>query len=126
MCPDDWMNSAGIDLWDSRARARIERCQLDLTIELLGAGLNVVVEWGVWAREERDALRDAARAVGGPVELRHLSAPVDELWGRLVARHDEGRWLSRPISRGELEEWADAYEPPTDEELALYDPPAPP
>jgi predicted kinase len=124
MCPDDWMMSCGIDLWNDDVRNRIEQFQLDLALELLCAGGNVVIEWGVWAREERDALRDAAREIGAAVELRYVSAPVDELWRRIVERDLEGRWSSRSIARSELEEWSETYEPPTDEELATYDRPA--
>lgn len=124
MCPDDWMRSSGIDLWDAGVRSRTEQFQLDLALDMLRAGDNVIIEWGVWAREERDALRDAARAVGAAVELRHVSAPVEELWRRIVARDLEGRWGSRAISRRELEEWSAAYEAPTEEELGTYDPPA--
>src|SRR5215813_11308154 len=51
------MMAAGIDLWDDASRARIEAFQLDLSLDLLRAGQNVVIEWGVWARKERDALR---------------------------------------------------------------------
>jgi predicted kinase len=123
LCPDDWLMSSGIDLWNDGVRGRIEQFQLDLALDLLSAGGNVVIEWGVWAREERDALRDAARAIGAAVELRYVSAPVDELWRRIVARDLEGRWGSRSITRSELEEWSEIYEPPTDEELATYDTP---
>jgi predicted kinase len=123
MCPDDWMMAAGIDLWDGHARARIEQLQLELALDLLGRGRNVVIEWGVWTRAERDALRDAARAAGASVELRHLTAPIDVLWRRIVERDREGKWSSRPITRAELEEWCVVYEPPSQEELATYDPP---
>lgn len=121
LCPDDWMMSSGIDLWNDGVRARIERFQLELALDLLRAGGNVVIEWGVWTREEREALRDAARAIGAAVELRYVSAPIDELWERIVGRDLEGRWGSRSITRSELEEWSKIYEPPTDEELATYD-----
>lgn len=84
MCPDDWMMASGIDLWDEEARARIEQLQLELALKLLHGGQNVVIEWGVWAREERDALREAARAVGALVELHYVTAPIDELWRRTV------------------------------------------
>lgn len=124
MCPDDWMMASGIDLWNHGVRSRIERVQLDLALDLLRAGDNVVIEWGVWSREERDALRDAARSVGAAVELRYLTGPIDELWRRIVERDLEGRWGSRPITRSELDEWSDVYEIPTVEELATYDPPA--
>ena len=124
MCPDDWMMASRIDLWDAEARARIEQLQLELARKLLRGGQNVVIEWGVWAREERDALREAARSVGSAVELRYVTAPVEELWRRIVERDLEGRWGARPITRAELEEWCRAYEPPSEEELASYDPPA--
>ncbi len=120
MCPDDWMMSAGIDLWDAAVRGQIEQFQFVLTLDLLRSGQDVIIEWGVWSREERDALRDAAQAVGAEVELRYVSAPVDELWRRIVDRDLEGRWGSRSITRQELEEWGRAYEVPTAEELATY------
>ena len=123
MCPDDWMMSSGIDLWDADSRSRIEQFQLELTLALLRAGRDVIIEWGVWAREERDALRDAARSVGAAVELRYVTAPVDELWRRIVDRDLEGRWASRPITRTELADWYRSYEAPSEEELSTYDPP---
>ena len=129
MCPDEWMTASGIDPWDSSARSRIEAFQLELTLELLRRGKNVVIEWGVWARDERDTLRHAARSIGAAVELRYVTADIDELWRRIVARGLKGSGDSRrirqdgarPIQRHELEEWSRIYEPPTDEEFAHYD-----
>lgn len=121
ICPDDWMMASGIDLWDESARALIETLQLTLALDLLRDGNNVVTEWGVWAREERNALRDAAKSIGAPVELRYLSADTDELWRRIVERDLEGRWGSRPIRRDELDEWIRIHQPPNDAELATYD-----
>lgn len=121
MCPDDWMMASGVDLWDAEVRSRIEQFQLDLTLVLLGRGQTVIIEWGVWTRGERDALRDSARAMGAAVELRYVTAPIDELWDRIVARDLEGRWGSRSITRAELDGWWDLYEPPTEAELATYD-----
>ncbi len=123
MCPDDWMMASRIDLWDGDVRAKIEAFQLTLTLDLLRAGDNVVVEWGTWARVERDALRDAARSIGAAVELHYLSADADELWRRLVERDREGRLGSRSIRREDLDEWVRIFQPPTDEELATYDRP---
>jgi predicted kinase len=123
MSPDDWMMASGIDLWDASMRDRIERFQLTLALDLLRAGQSVVIEWGVWTRGERDVLRDTARAIGAPVELRPVTAPVEELWRRIVARDREGMWSGRSIRREELEEWVAAYEAPTPDELATYDPP---
>jgi predicted kinase len=87
----------------------------------LRAGSNVVIEWGLWAREERDAVRDAARSIGALVELRYVSAHPDELWRRVTERDLEGRWVSRSIRRDDLNRWVKIYQPPTDDELATYD-----
>lgn len=123
MCPDDWMMASGIDLWDDDARAAIEAFQFTLSMSLLGAGTNVVIEWGVWSRRERDVLHDAARRLGAPVELRALSADPDELFRRIEQRDLEGRWGARSITRAELDAWSEIYEVPTPEELATYDTP---
>ena len=121
MCPDDWMMASGIDLWDESARPQIEAFQLTLALDVLRDGKNVVIEWGVWTRAERDALRDAARSIGAPVELRYVFAGTDELWRRIVERDLEGRWGSRSIQRHELDEWVRIYQPPTSDEFATYD-----
>lgn len=68
------MMASGVDLWDAEVRSRIEQFQLDLTLVLLGRGQTVIIEWGVWTREERDTLRDSARAAGAAVELRYVTA----------------------------------------------------
>jgi predicted kinase len=121
MCPDDWMMASGIDLWDVSVRAQIEAFQLTLSLDLLRTGQNVVIEWGVWSRAERDGLREAARSIEAPVELRYVYADADELWRRIVERDLEGRWGSRSIQRHDLDEWTRIYQPPTDDELATYD-----
>jgi predicted kinase len=83
-------------------------------------GTSVVLEWGFWARSERDEKREAARALGAAVELRFLDAPYDELVERVGARHAAG---GIAITERHMERYRDLFQPPTDEELALYDPP---
>ncbi len=122
MCPDDWMMESGIDLWDEDARSRIEACQLDLSLDLLRRKTNVIIEWGVWSRAERDVLRDAAKSVGATVELRYTTAPLAELWTRIVDRDLEGQWGSRSIERHELEKWEKVFERPSEDEFRTYDP----
>jgi predicted kinase len=118
--PDDWLAALGADLRDAAARDRVERLQWALTERLLVTGSTVVVEWGPWSRAERDVLRTRARALGAVVELRALSAPVDELWERVRRRGTPG------TTEEELREWAADYEEPGPDELARHDPPAGP
>jgi len=119
MSPDDWMTALGINLHDESARARIEALQWSLSKRLLQIGSVVVIEWGTWGRSERDALRTGARELGAAVELRYVSAPPDVLIRRIRARARE----RPPIPEVDLERWLACFEVPTEDEVALYDPP---
>jgi len=123
LCPDEWLEALGIDLFDLDARARVERLQWDLAQRLLATGQAVVIEWGTWSRAERDAVRDVARRLGAAVELRYFDAPVDVLWPRVRDRGREQAVGSRPLTRADLEGYAEHFEAPDAEELATYDPP---
>jgi len=115
---DEWMETIGINLWDSDARQRIENLQWKIAQEFLSAGRSVVVEWGTWARSERDVLRTTARALGAAVELHFLDAPVEVLFDRVRRRDME----TPPITFEQIEQWARGFEKPSPEEMALFDP----
>ncbi|MBL8591658.1 MAG: ATP-binding protein, partial [Devosia sp.] len=117
--PDDWMDAIGINLWDEAKRAGIEQLQWQQAQSLLALGGTAIIEWGTWARAERDTLREGARALGAAVELVHMDAPIDVLLDRVTRRGRE----SPPIDRAMLEDASRAFERPTAEELALYDSP---
>ena len=117
--PDDWMDAIGINLWDEAKRAGIEQLQWQQAQSLLALGGTAIIEWGTWARAERDTLREGARALGAAVEFVHMDAPIDVLLDRVTRRGRE----SPPIDRAMLEDASRAFERPTAEELALYDSP---
>jgi predicted kinase len=114
---DEWMTSLSINLYEEQIRDRIEALQWKVGKELLVLGLTVIVEWGTWARAERDELRIEAHGLGALVDLYYLSAPPDVLFDRIQQRDTE----SPPITRDALENWAKLFQAPSSEELALYD-----
>lgn len=116
-CPDEWMVALGLSVWDSGMRDRIEALQWAVATDLLRVGATVIIEWGTWARSERDHLRREAKALGSSVELCFLNVPLDELWRRIRARGME----DPPIGRSDLEQWFGIFQAPAEEELRLYD-----
>jgi predicted kinase len=116
---DDWMQALSIDLYDHSMRGRVEQLQWKIGRELLAAGLTIIIEWGTWARSERDALRLGARALNAAVELHYLTAPTEVLLERIRRRNME----EPPIREDDLLRWIPTFEVPTPEEVALFDPP---
>ncbi|HEY0816065.1 MAG TPA: AAA family ATPase, partial [Pseudonocardia sp.] len=98
----------------------------NLAQDIVRLGLSVVLDFGLWAKHERDELRAAARHLGVGVELHYTEAPVHELWRRIEVRNAAPPWNSKPILRSHLEEWVHVFQPPDAAELALFDlPPNP-
>ena len=116
---DEWKLALGIDPFDDDARVRLETQLLALTQRLLTLGTSVILEWGFWARSERDALREMARSLGATVELHFLDVPYDELVRRVVERTANG---GIQITASHMERYRLMFQPPTDEELSLFDP----
>ena len=83
----------------------------------------MILEWGHWARVERDEKRLGARALGVGVELHYLDAPLEELIERAQRRNASGEWSASPMTRAHFEQWATIFQPPDDEELRLFDEP---
>jgi len=118
--PDEWELALGVDPFDAAFQDRLEAEFWRLTERLIALGTSVVLDWGFWARSERDEKRDLGRSLGAAVELRFLDVPYDELLARVVDRHAEG---GLAITERHMDEYRRLFEPPTDDELASYDPP---
>lgn len=123
---DEWLWALGTSPWDGPAGERVERRLWELARDVLLLDQSVVVDFGLWARAERDEMRNAARALDVGVELRFLDLPIEELWRRVDARNASPPWCEAPIGRTDLDEWAAVFEAPDAEELALFDPPPAP
>jgi predicted kinase len=67
---DAWQRALGSSPWDRDVGERIEGELWCLAQELLSLGLSVVLDFGLWARAERDELRAVARSLGVGIEGR--------------------------------------------------------
>jgi predicted kinase len=120
---DEWLWALGSTPWDEPTRERIEHELWRFAQEVLRLGVSVVLDFGLWARIERDEMRSAARGLGVGVELHYLDVPTDDLWRRIEARNSEPPWDNHPIRRADLEGWIRVFQAPNAAELALFDPP---
>ena len=116
-CPDEWMVALGISVHDEALRTRLEGLQWAFAKRLLVLKQSVIIEWGTWARSERETLRQEARTAGAAVELHYLTAPIETLFDRIQRRGME----DPPIPLSDLRHWADLFQAPSFDEMALFD-----
>ena len=106
----------------------IEGQLITVALRALELGVNVVVDFGLWSRDERSALRHAATALGAEVKVRYLALTTDEQRRRLDRRQAEEPHTTWHMSDEELTTWASMIDVPTPGELdgsePLDDPPA--
>jgi len=103
---------------ESDLRKRIKDVQWDIAVRAATLGVDSVLDWGLWARVERDDYRARAAAAGIPFELRYLAATRDELLRRIALRNANLPPETFRIEEGQLDAWGSHFEPPTAAELA--------
>jgi len=118
LCPDEWLEAMGVSLLDYETRFRLEPHLLKHAEELLRAGVSVSVEFGSWARSEREVIRQVAVRSGAAVELHFLDAPMEELVKRVRQR---GGPHAAGLIDDVLMKFSAKFETPTPEEAALYE-----
>ncbi|MFK7600681.1 AAA family ATPase [Deinococcus sp. SM5_A1] len=124
LTPDEWMTPLfGAGEFDDKRWILESRLLWGVAARALTLGMNVILDYGCWAREERDLFRSRAAELGVCFELHVLDVPLDELWRRLEVRNLNLPPDTFPISRAELEEWAEWFQVPAPEELAATEVP---
>src|SRR6516225_7036882 len=115
--PDDWIETLGIDPYDQPKRADIEKLQWQLAQRALALGVDVVIDFGVWQRKEREEFRARAAALGARTELHFLDVAREELLARLATRETSPPPGSFRVSAAQLDLYTTWFERPTADEL---------
>ncbi len=98
MDKDGWATQLGADVWDEQFRVRLEHQLWVLSRDLLAQGQSVNLEWGHWARVERDEKRLGASSPGGGSQLHYLKVPLEALIERAECRNVSGEWTASPMT----------------------------
>lgn len=102
-----------------------KRCKAllyDLSDILLHAGTSVVLDFGFWTKEERNAIRARYVRQGHEVTLVYVNFPEEERIARLKLRNEKAPFPSYVIAPTENRLYAVEFEEPTpDEEAVILD-----
>lgn len=111
---DEWMarfygDDPPVDHFAEFYRRVYEQME-EVWLRCLELGLNVVLDFGFWTRQERDTARAKTAATGGQARLYQLTCPEDEAWRRIEKRNADLRG-SLYISRNTFEMLKSRFEP---------------
>lgn len=118
---DEWhIRLFGQDAEEAEHDARhslIEAQLWNIARRALELGINVILDYGLWAREEREDYRSRAKQLGASSEVHYLDVPADELLRRLEKRNSQPSQESFLISKEAMKPWIAFFQKPTRDEL---------
>jgi len=83
----------------------------------LELGTNVILDYGLWAREEREEYRSRAKQLGAGSEVHYLDVSEGELLRRLEKRNSRPSQESFIIAEEAMKPWIAFFQKPTPDEL---------
>jgi predicted kinase len=104
----------------------LEGLLVNLAVDALRLGISVILDFGLWSREERCALRWLAGSAGAESEIVYLPVDRDVQWRRIQDRWANTPEQTFPMEESELGPWREVFEVPDAEELDGPSVPAPP
>ena len=121
LTPDEWqIGLFGQDAKEPEHDARqsfIEAMLWSIASRALELGTNVILDFGFWAREEREDYRLRAKRLGASSEVHFLDVQEEELLRRLAVRNSQPSQKSFHISEESMRSWIEFFQKPTPEEL---------
>ena len=121
LTPDEWqVRLFGQDAEEPEHDARhtlIEIMLWNIASRALVLGTNVILDFGFWAREEREDFRLRAKQLGASSEVHFLDVPENELMRRLAVRNSQHSQESFQIPEDMMKPWITFFQRPTPDEL---------
>lgn len=100
--------------------ARTEKYLFGKSLEIINSGINVVLDWGVWTKDERAEAREFFKSRGIGYELHYIDVS-DEVWRERIAKRNravsEGKLDAYYVDENLAAKFGAIFELPADEEI---------
>lgn len=123
---DEWATALFGDANPPDASDVFEGRLIDIGLRTIELGIDVVIDFGLWSRDERSSLRQAAPDRGARADVRYFELDPTEQRRRLDARQAREAQSTWPMTDDELAGWAARFDVPTPGELDGSEPIDPP
>jgi len=131
LTPDDWMipifgNSIGDFQRPGGERWVLEGRLISVALQALRLGVSVVLDFGLWGRDERSALRWLARSAGATCQVVYLPVDADVQLARIAHRQATAPHETFPMLEADVDQWRKQFQVPNADELGGGEVPDPP
>lgn len=100
--------------------SEIEKIMWELARKLLEKNVDIILDYGFWAEEERAYFYEQSKKLHADFVIHALQPSLDVLLERIAKRNLDKSSLTFEISREDMLEWYQMYQPVTKEELKKY------
>jgi predicted kinase len=126
LTPDHWMIPLfGEPIADGK-RFVLEGRLISVALQALRLGTSVVLDYGLWGRDERSALRWLARSAGAACQVVYLPVDKDVQLARIAHRQATSPHQTFPMSEADVDQWREQFQIPDAAELGGGEIPGPP
>ena len=126
LTPDHWMIPLFGDSIAGGKRFVLEGRLISVALQALRLGTSVVLDFGLWGRDERSALRWLAQSAGAACQVVYLPVDRDVQLARVAHRQATAAHQTFPMSEAELDQWREQFQVPDAAELHGGEIPSPP
>src|ERR1700749_3254412 len=126
LTPDEWMIPLFGDSMADGRRFVLEGRPISAALQVLRLGTSVVLDFGLWGRDERSALRWLAGSAGGACRVVYLPVDRDVQLARIAHRQATAPHRTFPMTEADVDAWREQFQVPDAAELGGGEIPAPP
>jgi predicted kinase len=127
LTPDEWhLPLFGTSLTADGKRDVLEAQLLTVAFRAIRLGVSVILDFGLWGRDERSALRWLASEVGAQCNVVYVPVELEAQLARIAHRENSTPHEYFPMPEQDVVQWRSQFEAPDTAELAGEEIPPPP
>ena len=117
LTPDEWMISLFDGSQPDGKRDLLEGRLIALALQALRLGTDVVLDFGLWSRDERSALRWLGTSAGASCRVIYLPVDTDLQRARIAHRQATAPHTTFPMTDADIDKWRKQFQAPDAAEL---------
>jgi predicted kinase len=126
LTPDEWMIPLFGETMADGKRDVLEGRLIVVALQALQLGTNVVLDFGLWGRDERSALRWLATSAGASCQVIYLPVDRHVQRARIAHRQATAPHTTVPMTEADVDKWREQFQEPDAAELSDGNIPSPP